>query len=115
MRSELYLYDENTAAAHTRGRTVFRPVVHLKPQPSTYQDHNEDKIIWTGKLIEISQISKAMNQASKDCINEGKKKYFPVFMDIDDPEDRTGKPIPSKIYRKTHKDDDDNSNGMMIR
>ena len=76
MRSELYLYDENTAASHTRGRTVFRPVVHLKPQPSTYQDHNEDKIIWTGKLIEISQISKAMNQASKDCINEGKKNIF---------------------------------------
>ena len=43
------------------------------------------------------------------------EKYFPVFMNIDDPEDRTGKPIPSKISRKIHKDDDDNSNGMMIR
>ena len=35
-------------------------------------------------------------------------------MNIDNPEDGTGKPIPSKIFRKKHKDNDDNSDGMIF-
>ena len=42
-------------------------------------------------MIKLGILISKMNQASKDCIHEGKKRKFTVFNNEQDPDERTGK------------------------
>ena len=48
-------------------------------------------------MIDIGKLTKTMDQASKDCISEGKRNKFPVFLQVQDPEERTGKLLSKKL------------------
>ena len=61
-------------------------------------------------MIEMEKLQKSINQASKDCIAEGKRHQFPVFLNIPNPDDRTGKLISRPIQvtqGDDHSEDDD--------
>ena len=53
--------------------------------------------MWTGSKIEISELQKAMNQAKKYCIAEGKRLNFPAFVSAADPDERTGRLLARNI------------------
>ena len=55
-------------------------------------------------MIDMGTLQKSMNQASKECIAEGKRHQFPVFLNIPNPDDRTGKLI-SRSIQVTQVDD----------
>ena len=63
-------------------------------------------------MIDMGRLQKSMNQASKDCIAEGKRHQFPVFFNIPNPDDRTGKLISrpiqvTQVYDHSEDDEDD--------
>ena len=48
-------------------------------------------------------LAKCMDQASRDCIQEGKRHKFPVFTQEQEPEERTGR----RIRRDSFEEDSD--------
>ena len=96
VRSSLSQAKDTTVAAHTRNRTVLRPVVPLSLS-SSETVAEVSPIIWTGSMIDMGKLQKSMNQASKDYIAEGKIHQFPVCLNIPNPDDRTRKLISRPI------------------
>ena len=101
VRSELSLREDTSVFAHTRRRTVMRPAVPSPMVRSCSFSSNsevttiakEKQNVWTRRMIEVSKLAKFMDQASKDCIQEGKRHKFPVFMQEQEPKERTGRRI----------------------
>lgn len=107
VRSGLSLPEDTTAIAHTRGRTVLRKAVPLVGKPESVSATNRKDCEWTGTSLNQGKLQKVMDQASKDCITEGKRYRFPVFMNVPDPEERTGRPIPLHIPTNDDINEDD--------
>ena len=106
-KSSLSLPNDVTAHAHTRNRTVLRPVV--EPHPSGKELESAPKAtIWTGSKINLQNIHQSMEDATHDCIAEGKKMQFPVFLAEDNITERTGKRIRPTIVPFADYDSDDN-------
>ena len=51
-------------------------------------------------MINLAELAKAMNQATTDCIAEGKGYNFPVFTAVIDPAVRFGKLITLVVEEK---------------
>ena len=90
VRSGLSLTEDNTAIAHTRSRTVLHPAVPLEFNRVKVEVVQKDEGVWTGSRLSIADLEKALNKATRDCIAEGKRYQFPVFMKVQNPDDRTG-------------------------
>ena len=95
-RSCLSQAEDITVAAHTRNRTVLCPVVPLSLS-SSETVAKVSPIIWTCSTIDMGKLQKSMNQASTDCIADGKRHQFPVFLNMPNPDYRTGKLISRPI------------------
>ena len=111
VRSELSLREDTSVVAHTRRRTVMRPAVPSPMVRSCSFSSNsevttiakEKRNVWTGRMIEVSKLAKCMDQASKDCIQEGKCHKFPVFVQEQEPKESTGR----RIQRDSFEEDSD--------
>ena len=83
--SALSIPNDSSAYAHTRGRTVLRPEVKIIDdindglQYSVEAPKPTDKV-WKGSDINVACMIKVMNDASRDCIAEGKQRKFEVFL-----------------------------------
>ena len=108
VRTELSLPLDSSVIAHTRGRTVLRSTVKIV-RPSTISDKVTSSLTrsgtrtWRGSDLDLSKMIQTMNAATRDCIKEGKKRKFGVFLKEEDPERRRGK----KINEPGDEDEDD--------
>ena len=94
-----------------RGRTVLRSTVKIV-RPSTIDDEVTSSLTssgtrtWRGSDLELSKMIQTMNAATRDCIKEGKKREFGVFLKEEDPESRRGKKI-TELGDEDEDDDED--------
>ena len=101
VRSELSLPMDSSVVAHTRGNTVLSPTVEIIDS-STDTDNCSTTVtqkVWKGSDLNLNDMVKNMNQATKDCISEGRKRKFSVFLKEEDPDVRIGKErVPPCLY-----------------
>ena len=67
----------------------------------------EKRNAWRGRKIEVSKLAKFMDQASKDCIEDGKRHKFPVLLPEQQTEDRTGRRILRDAFEEDSDSDDE--------
>ena len=92
VRSLMCSPEDTSVIAHTRGRTVLRPAVPADPSATIPAPSKHNIPVWTGEMLNLAELARAMNQATNDCIAEGKNYHFPVFTAMIDPAVRFGKP-----------------------
>ena len=112
VRSELSLPEDTSVVAHTRGRTLMRPVVPCpmatsSSTPAVEVNAVEEATVWTAKMMNIGQLMTTMNKASEDCIKEGKQHKLPVFLQELDPQERTGRRVQNGINNEEDDSDDE--------
>jgi hypothetical protein len=91
------------------------PVLLAKSKPDKQSKSSTVKE-WKGKDIELGKLKEALQSASKDCIDEGKRHKLPVFLKEYRSEDRFGnrKSLLCDDQLDSDSDDDEDTGDQLV-